>query len=80
MTNHADGTSTGALVNRGEGGLEIPVRITQDGARVTLDVPALGGSYAGTLNENATELTGTYSQGGRSAPLIFKHAVGDDRR
>jgi len=80
MTNHADGTSTGALVNRGEGGLEIPVRITQDGARVTLDVPALGGSYAGMLNENATELTGTYSQGGRSAPLIFKHAAGDDRR
>jgi hypothetical protein len=81
MTNHPDGTSTGALVNLGEGGLEIPVRITQDGARVTLDVPALGGgSYAGTLNENGTELTGIYSQGGRSVPLIFKRAAGEDRK
>ena len=80
MTNHPDGTSTGAIVNLDQGGLEIPVRITQDGARVTLDAPAVGGSYVATLNENGTELNGTYSQRGRSVPLIFQHAGGDDRK
>jgi len=80
MTNHPDGTSTGVIVNLSEGGLEIPVRITQDGARVTLDTPVVGGSYAATLNENGTELNGTFSQSERSVPLVFKRAAGDDRQ
>jgi uncharacterized protein len=38
------------------------------------DVPGIGGSYDGTLNEQGTEISGAWSQGGFSAPLNFTRA------
>ena len=70
MTNQPDGTAIGRAVNLDEGGIEIPVVITQDDARVTLQAGV--GSFSGVLNTGGTELSGTWSQGGASLPLLFR--------
>jgi len=68
LTNHPDGTSTGVL--RSSQGMEIPIAsIVQKGADVTLDVKNIGGSFTGTLKDNAID--GTWTQGKFSAPLTF---------
>ena len=75
MSNHPDGTSTGIVVT-GDG-MEIPITlIVQKGASVTLDVKNVGGSYAGTLNADGTELSGTWTQGELTKPLTFRRAAG----
>ncbi|MBI1874097.1 MAG: hypothetical protein HYS05_09440 [Acidobacteria bacterium] len=75
MSNEPDGTATGSIVNLDEGELEIPVStITQAGSNLTLDFKTVGGSYAGALNKEGTELVGTYSQGAFVAPLTFRLA------
>jgi hypothetical protein len=78
MTNHADGTATGRLVNLDEGSLELPARITRTGSSVTLDFNVVGASYTGTLNDSGTELSGTYTQGPITAPLTFQRAAAAD--
>lgn len=75
LANHADGTSTGHVVNLDQGALELPVAVTQKGANVTLDISAVVSSYAGTLNADGTELAGTFTQGANSAPLTFRRAA-----
>ena len=73
LSNHADGTSTGAVIS-GEG-MQIPITtILQEGASVTLDVKNIGGSYAGTLKAEGKELVGTWTQGPFVGPLTFRRA------
>jgi hypothetical protein len=38
---------------------------------LTLDAPAVGASYTGTLSADGTELSGTFRQGPLVAPLRF---------
>jgi hypothetical protein len=72
LANRPDGTSTGTILNVEEG-LEIPIAsITQNASSVTLDVRAVTGSYSGTLNADATELTGALTQGPASVPVVFR--------
>jgi hypothetical protein len=72
LTNHADGTATGMLVNLSEGGLRIPVRFTQSGASITFAATVLEGSFAGTLNAAGTELAGTWKEGTVSKTITFR--------
>ena len=59
-------------------GLEIPITtITQKASSVTLDVTTVGGSYAGALNAEGTELAGTWTQGSATLPLTFRRTRGD---
>ncbi|MBZ5557465.1 MAG: hypothetical protein LAO77_09360 [Acidobacteriia bacterium] len=74
LTNHPDGTATGSLINLSEGGLEIPMRITQTGSSVTLETTVVAGTFSGTLNAAATELAGTWSEGPVSKPVTFHRA------
>lgn len=74
MTNRADGTSIGSIVNVDQGGLEIPVTIAQDGTRVTLTAAAINGSYSATLNADGTQLAGTFIENGQPMPLTFTRA------
>jgi hypothetical protein len=71
LTNHADGTATGSLINESEGGLQIPVRITQKGSSVTFETTVVAGSFTGTLNATGTELAGTWIEGAASKPITF---------
>ena len=57
LANEADGSATGRVVNVDEGGLQIPLAVTQNGANVTLDFSVLAGaSFAGTLDAAGTQL------------------------
>ncbi|MBI3494158.1 MAG: hypothetical protein HY047_20620 [Acidobacteria bacterium] len=75
MSNQADGTATGRIVNLDQGGLEIPLAIAQKGSSVTLDTSVVPGSFSGALNAEGTELAGTWTQGSIALPLTFKRVV-----
>jgi uncharacterized protein len=75
MANQPDGTSIASIMNVDQGRLEVPVTaITQSSSQLTLEIDAVGGSWAGTINKDGTELTGTYSQGPLNMPLTFHRA------
>lgn len=74
LLNHADGTSTGVVIS--SEGVEIPIFvIKQKGTNVTLDVKQIAGSYTGTLNDNGTELVGTWTQSQLVVPLTFRRVA-----
>jgi hypothetical protein len=75
ITNRADGTAIAELVNMSEGGLRVPVaRIKPEGARLTLELKAISGSYEGEVNVDGTELSGIYKQGQMQEPITFRRA------
>lgn len=74
LSNQPDGTSTGSLVHPGDG-LEIPVTsITQEDSKITIDLRAVSGSFAGTVNAEGTEMVGTLIQGTAVLPLTFRRS------
>jgi uncharacterized protein len=77
LSNQPDGTSTGTIVNPGDG-LEIPITsIRQMASSVTLDLKAVSGSYSGKVNADGTEIVGTLIQGTAVLPLTFRRAPAD---
>jgi hypothetical protein len=74
ISNEPDGTSTGLMTNLDEGGIEIPVTITQKGSGVTIDSTVVVASFSGTLNADGTELAGTLHQAAIEVPLTFRKA------
>jgi len=73
LANQTDGSATGRIVNLDEGGLQIPLTVTQNGTNVTLDFTVLTGtSFTGTLDAAGTQIAGTYTQGERQAALTFR--------
>jgi hypothetical protein len=67
-------TSTAVLINLDEGGLLVPAAASVRNSELTLAFPAIGGAYVATLTADGRELTGTYTQGARSAALTFQRA------
>jgi hypothetical protein len=74
MSNQPDGKAIGTIVSPDGSGVEIPIAITQKGLNVTIGVPSVGAGFVGTLNAEATELAGLWSQGPVSGPLTFHRA------
>ena len=75
ISNDADGGKA-VLVSLDQGGSEIPVTtVDQKDTKLTLNVKMVGGQYQGEINKEASELTGTWTQGGNSIPLKFKKAT-----
>lgn len=72
ITNHADGTATGTVASPEGTGVDIPIAMTQQASRLTIDVPSVGAQFVGELNAAGSELTGTWKQGAMSLPLTFK--------
>ena len=71
MANHADGTASATIVSVDQGGIELPLALTQKAATLTLNSPAIGGDFfSGSLNA-VGELAGTFSQGPVTMPLTF---------
>jgi pimeloyl-ACP methyl ester carboxylesterase len=51
----------------------IPVKTTTiEGNRIKLAIPAIAGTYDGTLSADSSEITGTLTQGGAALPLAMK--------
>jgi hypothetical protein len=73
IANHADGTSTGLLVNDSQGGLELPLTISQAASKVAMNVTVLDASFVGELGP-AGDLTGTWKEGERTIPVTFTRA------
>ena len=73
LANGAD-AATGSIISVDQGGAEIPITtITQAESHLTLELPMIGGKYAGDLKDG--KLVGTWSQGPGSAPLEFTRAT-----
>ena len=75
MANQPDGTATGTIASPEGSGIEIAIVMTQKGPNLTVDVPAVGASFVGTLNADATELAGTWTQVGLALPIVFKRGA-----
>ena len=73
LSNQADGVATGVLVSVDQGGAEIPIStIVQTGTQLKLRLPAIAGAYEGALQNG--QLTGTWTQGPLTLPLVFKRS------
>jgi hypothetical protein len=71
LSNQPDGAATGTLTSVDQGGAVIPIAsVVQTGAHLTCAVPAVVGKYEGDLKDG--QLTGTWTQGPGSWPLVFK--------
>lgn len=71
LTNHEGGPATAILVSVDQGGAAIPVTaVMQKDAHLTLLVRLVGGQYEGDFAEG--KLTGMWTQGGRSLPLVLQ--------
>jgi uncharacterized protein len=74
IANREDGSAAAHVVNL-EDGLEIPITaMTQQATNLTFEIKAVGGSFTGTINSDGTELTGTFSEHGKTAALTFRRA------
>jgi hypothetical protein len=73
FTKNADGSITGTFDSLDQGANGLPVSsISRQGDAVKLDLKTVSGSYEGTLNKEATTLTGTFTQGGANLPLTLE--------
>jgi hypothetical protein len=75
MANQGDGTSAGTVVSPDGSGVEIPIAMTQKASSVTIDVPSVNATFAGTLNAAGTEVVGTWTQQQVSLPLTLRHTA-----
>jgi hypothetical protein len=78
LANGSDGRATGSIVSVDQGGAEIPIQtVTQSagqaGPHLELLLPTIAASYKADLQDD--QLSGTWSQGPGSAPLVFKRAA-----
>jgi hypothetical protein len=80
MANDAAGAKA-VLISVDQGGVEIPVTaIEQKESKLTLEVAMVGGRYEGEINKEASELTGTWTQGGNGFPLKLKKAAAEEKK
>ena len=74
LVNHPDGSASGRIVNEGEGGLELPIAIAQQGSAVTIETLPLASTLTATLTADGTELDGTIAQGEATAHVTFRRS------
>lgn len=74
MQNVRDG-ATATVVSLDEGEMEVPAMVTvDDGSKVTVNLPAVKGSFSGTLAGGAKEILGTYKIGDLAVPVTLRLA------
>jgi hypothetical protein len=80
IANQPDGTALGHTVSLDEGNLTVPLVVSQSGRNVKIDTRGLVTSYVGALNDAATELSGTFTQGVTSLPLTLVRGTAETAR
>src|SRR5262245_27280723 len=69
----SDSSGYSGKVDSLDQGATIPVdTITVTGDAVRLELKSVGAVYEGALNKDRSEMTGKFTQGGASLPLVFK--------
>jgi hypothetical protein len=75
LTKAADGSLAATIDSLDQGANAIPVSsVTLKASKLSLGVDAVNGSYEGTVNADASEIDGTWTQG-QGLPLNFKRAA-----
>ena len=73
LANQPSGTAAGTLISVDQGGAEVPIAaVIQKENQLKLLLPVIVGSYEGELKDGL--LTGKWTQGPRTWPLVFKRA------
>ena len=73
LANQPGGAATGTLISVDQGGSQIPIAaIVQDGTHLKVIVAAIAANYEGEIKNG--QVTGTWSQGPITAPLVFTRA------
>jgi hypothetical protein len=71
LVNEKD-SATGTLTSVDQAGAVIPIAvITQTRSELKLDLPSVGGNFAGDVSKDATSITGTWTQAGNPLPLTL---------
>lgn len=70
VANRADGTSLATMLSLDEGGIELPVVVEQEAARVTVRVTMNGATYSAVIEGD--QMTGRYDIQNVSLPLTLK--------
>jgi hypothetical protein len=50
----------------------LPATITRNGESIVMDVKGIGAKVVGKLNADRSEISGDWTQGGKSLPLVIK--------
>jgi len=67
-----DGAFEGDLISLDQGSAKIPMTATmKDAGEVEFAVPKIGGSFSGKFNDDGSELTGEWRQGGQKLALTL---------
>ncbi len=75
LKNQPDKTVKATMDSLDQNSMDLPLTdIVQKGSAVEFQLRLVNGAYKGTLNKDATQLEGEWSQGGASLPLILKKA------
>jgi hypothetical protein len=75
MANQSGGRALGHIISVDEGGLLIPIVITQNASSVSYVATAVPSQWTGVLSADGRELAGTFTQGSTSLPLNFRRSV-----
>ena len=73
ITNAPGGGSGGVMTSMDQGNAKIPISaLTEKSGEVHLEVQSVGGVFDGKMNQDGSEISGDWKQGGNAMPLIFK--------
>jgi hypothetical protein len=69
----ADGTYSGTMDSLDQGVRDLPITtLAFKSSTVKLEWKLLNASFEGTMNKDATQMSGNWTQGGRTFPLVFE--------
>ena len=75
ITNTGSGlTATLDSLDQGAKGLPVTI-VTRNGPSLKMELKQLGGTFEGTIDGPLTNIEGTWTQGGRSLPLVLKRVI-----
>jgi len=78
LQNRGDGRATAQLVNLDQGGLRIPLLVSERDGVIALSSTVVPTAFKVSLNA-AGELAGRLNEGSASLPIVFRRAAANDR-